>query len=180
MPPSFLPSSNGSPASEIEDLRARLAKAESRCAQAERKLSDAQRTIAAMRSRYSGKSAETISECGPHSTEEKLRASEEKFAKAFAINPAAIAISRMTDGEFLEVNATFEKIFGRKREEIIGTYANQFYPTLEDRIRVVQHLRGAGSFYALEQTMLRASGEPFVALMSAARECRRLTGQCFG
>jgi PAS domain-containing protein len=39
-------------------------------------------------------------------TEEALSLSEEKFAKAFAGNPAAIVMTRLEDGLFLEVNDT--------------------------------------------------------------------------
>ncbi|MGD0231105.1 MAG: PAS domain-containing protein [Syntrophorhabdales bacterium] len=52
--------------------------------------------------------------------EDALRLSEEKFAKAFATNPAAVVMTRLKDGVYLDVNETFLKMFGYSRDEIIG------------------------------------------------------------
>jgi PAS domain S-box-containing protein len=49
-----------------------------------------------------------------------LRKSEEKFAKAFSAVPDVLAISRLDDGTFIEVNEGTERIFGYDREELIG------------------------------------------------------------
>jgi PAS domain S-box-containing protein len=99
--------------------------------------------------------------------EEALRLSEEKLAKAFAINPAAIVITRMADGMILDVNEAFVKMFGHRRSEVIGKSALQYWPNAEDRVKPVRELQEKGFFSGWEQTMLRRSGEPFVSLMSA-------------
>ncbi|MBN2131151.1 MAG: PAS domain S-box protein [Sedimentisphaerales bacterium] len=57
--------------------------------------------------------------------QEALRLSEEKFAKAFQTSPYAIAITRLEDGVFLEVNDTFSTLTGFSRDELIGRSALQ-------------------------------------------------------
>ena len=49
-----------------------------------------------------------------------LRASEEKFARAFAANPAGIAISRVADGCFLDANPAYLEMLGYTRDELVG------------------------------------------------------------
>jgi diguanylate cyclase (GGDEF)-like protein/PAS domain S-box-containing protein len=53
--------------------------------------------------------------------QEELRQSEEKFAKAFQTSPYAIAITRMKDGKFIEVNDAFANLTGYSREELTAT-----------------------------------------------------------
>lgn len=50
--------------------------------------------------------------------EEDLRRSEEKFSKAFQTSPYAIAITRLEDGRFIEVNDAFVHKTGYSREEL--------------------------------------------------------------
>ncbi|MDS4069818.1 MAG: EAL domain-containing protein, partial [Candidatus Competibacter sp.] len=52
--------------------------------------------------------------------EQRLRQSEEKFAKIFLTTPDVVVISRLRDGLLLEVNPGFEAITGYSREEAIG------------------------------------------------------------
>jgi PAS domain S-box-containing protein len=53
----------------------------------------------------------------------QARASEEKFSKIFLTTPDVIAISRMNDGVFIEVNPGFETISGYSRQETVGKTA---------------------------------------------------------
>lgn len=58
-------------------------------------------------------------------TEERrmLRAladSEERFSKVFHDNPAAILLSRLSDGTIIDVNGSYLQMFGYKREDLIG------------------------------------------------------------
>lgn len=55
--------------------------------------------------------------------EEARRLSEAKFSGAFQCNPDSVAITRLNDGIFLDVNQTFESITGHARDELIGKNA---------------------------------------------------------
>ena len=101
--------------------------------------------------------------------EDALRLSEEKFARAFANNPAAIALSRLEDGMFLEVNDTWVTMNGYSREEAIGHSARQMHiwPTPEAAKCFVQTLMEKGSIHGQEQEFFRKSGETFVTELSA-------------
>ena len=52
--------------------------------------------------------------------EQALRESEEKFSRAFQLNPDTVIITRMKDGTILDVNESFTHITGYSREEAIG------------------------------------------------------------
>lgn len=49
-----------------------------------------------------------------------LMLSEEKFSKAFHESPALMAISTITEGQFIDVNTSFLQTLGFNREEVIG------------------------------------------------------------
>ncbi len=53
-------------------------------------------------------------------TELYLRSSEEKFEKIFRFSPDWIAIVRLADGRYMDVNDAFTTITGYSREEVIG------------------------------------------------------------
>jgi PAS domain S-box-containing protein len=55
--------------------------------------------------------------------EEALRESEEKFSKAFNASANFVAINRLKDDKFLEVNDSFTRITGYTREEALGRSA---------------------------------------------------------
>ena len=101
--------------------------------------------------------------------EEALRLSEEKFARAFATNPAALVITRLDDGTYLEMNETWEAMLGYRRDEVVGTssLSLNIWPNPGERERIARELREKGSLRNREQTLLRRSGKPFVALLSA-------------
>ena len=44
--------------------------------------------------------------------ETELKASEERFSKAFHSSPVALSISRISDGTFIDVNQSFLHLFG--------------------------------------------------------------------
>src|SRR5690606_38340262 len=51
--------------------------------------------------------------------EQHLAASEEEFATLFHASPAPICVSRIDDGEFLEINPSFTEVFGWQPDEIV-------------------------------------------------------------
>ncbi len=80
-------------------------------------------------------------------SEEALRASEERFSKAFRSNPAPVAITTLDDGRFIEVNDRFLEAFGYRRDEIIGRTSADlaFWTSAESRDEVMKKLRATGS-----------------------------------
>jgi len=55
--------------------------------------------------------------------ESALRASEERFAKAFRFGPDAVAIVRIDDASLIDVNERWESLFGHMRAEVQGRTA---------------------------------------------------------
>ena len=53
-------------------------------------------------------------------SEEALRLSEERFAKAFGSSPDAIAISALADSVYIDVNDSVLRLSGYRRDEVIG------------------------------------------------------------
>ncbi len=72
--------------------------------------------------------------------EEALRHSEERFIKAFHSSPAALCITRIEDGHFLDVNRSFLHLFGYERQEVIGhtSIDLNLYVNTEERVRLIQ------------------------------------------
>ncbi len=58
-----------------------------------------------------------------HLTEEALRLSEERFYKAFQLNPATMSISRVKDGSYISVNQRWLETTGYTPAEVIGNNA---------------------------------------------------------
>lgn len=52
--------------------------------------------------------------------EETLRASEEKFHKAFRSSPVVVTMASIREDRFLDVNDTFLRLTGFRREDVIG------------------------------------------------------------
>ncbi|HEU4615072.1 MAG TPA: PAS domain S-box protein, partial [Kofleriaceae bacterium] len=77
---------------------------------------------------------------------EALRASEEKFARAFEASPLPQVLIRKADRVFLAVNEAFECCFGYSRDELIGKQADvlAFYVRDTDRRLVARTLAAKG------------------------------------
>ncbi len=80
--------------------------------------------------------------------ENALRTSEERFSKAFKASPIIITISQIKEGRLLEVNETFEKITGYKREEVVGRSTTELglWANPADRHHIVVILLETGEF----------------------------------
>ncbi len=102
-------------------------------------------------------------------TEDKLRASEERFSAAFHFSPIAGAIYRPSDGRLVDVNEVFVKTTGYTRDESIGHTTDELnlYADPEDRARIGQILRERGSLENFEFGIRRKSGEIAIVLDSA-------------
>ncbi len=94
---------------------------------------------------------------------------EERFHKAFNASPEPITIANLSDGRYLDVNESFLRTTGYRREEVIGRTSLElrFWERPEDRARLVAMLEEQGSVRDLEITFRTKSGEQRTALDSA-------------
>jgi len=102
-------------------------------------------------------------------TEEALRLSEERFLKAFRAGPDALAISRLADGLILDVNESWEHLFGYTRHEAaghtaleLGLYAD---PSDREQLRIVLETTSTARDYEID-------------VRNRAGEVRRATVSC--
>ncbi len=103
--------------------------------------------------------------------EEQLRTSEEKLSKVFQVFPDVTVISSLTDGRLLEVNESFEQLFGYRRREVVGRSVREvdLWADRGARDAMVEELQREGSIHDLEVEMRAKSGEPLRLLLSAER-----------
>jgi hypothetical protein len=90
-----------------------------------------------------------------------LRESEERFAKAFRSSPAAIAITRKSDGRYLEVNDAALRLLRYSREELVGrtTAELDLWVHPEDRQHVIEVLKTKGRVQNAEYRLRRKDGD---------------------
>jgi PAS domain S-box-containing protein/putative nucleotidyltransferase with HDIG domain len=103
--------------------------------------------------------------------EEDLRASEERFSKAFHASPSPMSISTFHDGRYVEVNEVFLKVVGYRRDEVIGFTRSELniFEEPEDLVRAKQFFSEHGSLRDWETAARTKSGEPLICLISADR-----------
>lgn len=91
---------------------------------------------------------------------EKLRRSEALFAKAFNFSPLNLAITRLADGTFLEVNRAEDRVQGMKPDELKGRTSLEVGAWLspEDRARFVERLQREGRVDAFDTKMRHKDG----------------------
>lgn len=83
---------------------------------------------------------------------EELRKSQEHFSLLFQVSPVAKTLSQASDGTVIDVNPAWEKMFGRKRADVIGKNAIQIgLSTPEDRAENVRRIAAnGGSLHGVE------------------------------
>ena len=94
---------------------------------------------------------------------------EEKFAKAFHSSPYTIMLTRLSDGEIIEVNERFLNMTGYQYVETIGKTSVDlhFWEKEEDRVAVVNELSKSGKVQGREFQFRKKSGEVIIGLFSA-------------
>ncbi len=73
-----------------------------------------------------------------------LRESEERFSMAFQSAPVAICLTTLAEGRFLDVNESFTRLTGYRREEITGLTVNElkvFHSPLQRESELARHGR---------------------------------------
>lgn len=101
-------------------------------------------------------------------TEEALRLSEERFAKAFELSPAITIITRRADGRYLDVNARFTEIMGYSRQEALGqtSLSLNLWAHPEDRVDILSQVELNGSARDIECEYIDKAGRVHVMLTS--------------
>lgn len=103
--------------------------------------------------------------------EEALRASKEKFRKAFNTTPTGMAIQRTDNGHFVEVNDAFVQITGYNREEILGHNAQELRLWYDEAERdfALGILRQEGLIQDLEARFRQKSGAMGIGILTTER-----------
>ncbi|MDZ4286637.1 MAG: PAS domain S-box protein [Prosthecobacter sp.] len=100
--------------------------------------------------------------------EAALRQSDARFVKAFESNPAAMCITTVKDGRFIEVNDRYCQMFNSTREELIGKSALKLslWADPATRALLVELLQARGFVRDYETRFRRRNGEPLDAMIS--------------
>jgi PAS domain S-box-containing protein len=100
--------------------------------------------------------------------EEALRVSEQKFSTVFHFSPNPVAIVRVADGVFTEVNEAFSIASGWSREDLIGSDWKKtgVIPHIEEREAVLTQFRESGSLRDYEVRTVDRFGRAVVMLLS--------------
>lgn len=100
--------------------------------------------------------------------ENALRESEERYQKAFRASPDGIAISRLRDGVFVDVNEGFEELTGFSRDELIGrsTLDLKHWKNPADRERLVEELRQSRVVKDFQAEFLDRNGQVHIGQLS--------------
>jgi PAS domain S-box-containing protein len=103
--------------------------------------------------------------------EDDLKASEERFSKAFHSSPVALSISDSIDGTFIDVNESFQHLFGYKKEELVGQRSTELniYNNPHDRDEIVTKLQHEGRVINYEVTAKTKTGSEIRVLTSAEK-----------
>ncbi len=89
--------------------------------------------------------------------EAEIRASEERFQKAFHCAPFLMSLSEIATGRYLEVNEKFCEVTGYSREELLGKTSTEIgWVTPEVRQRLVKESNGTS--LRIPEIELRAKG----------------------
>jgi len=101
--------------------------------------------------------------------EQRLRESEERFAKAFASSPLALTITSLKTGRLLEVNETFTRLSGYTREETVGrtTLELGLWAEPADREAELAAVAKHGRLRDVEYRFRMKDGRELVGLLSA-------------
>ncbi|NLG32289.1 MAG: PAS domain S-box protein, partial [Syntrophomonadaceae bacterium] len=101
--------------------------------------------------------------------EDALRASEEKFFKAFNSSPTLMTITTVADGKYIEVNDSFLNVTGYTREEIQGKSALEinFWANPSERDKYIKMILDGGKIRNLEFQYLTKQGKKRIGLLSA-------------
>jgi len=101
--------------------------------------------------------------------EDALRLSEERFSRFFRASPVGTSITRLSDGQFVDINDAFLGLSGYTREEVIGQNSLEqgWWANPGDRAKVIEILEEQGRIRDFETKLVSKSGEIIDVLGSA-------------
>src|SRR5579862_2874024 len=101
--------------------------------------------------------------------QERLRQSEERFAKAFRSSPLGVTISTLDMGRYIDVNHAFSNMLGYGREEILGrtTHELGIWSEPQERTFFIQKLAELGGVKGFPVKMRTHSGSTKITEVSA-------------
>ncbi|MDP4128502.1 MAG: PAS domain S-box protein, partial [Bacillota bacterium] len=102
-------------------------------------------------------------------TLESLKASEERFFKAFNLNPSPMALESLEDDLYIDVNDSYTRMFGYNRDEILGHTSMELnlWENPNKRTEVIKVLEEQGSLRNIEANILTKSRSIRKGLFSA-------------
>jgi PAS domain S-box-containing protein len=108
--------------------------------------------------------------------EEALRKSEDKFSKAFRQSPMVFTLSSLRDHRYIDVNETFERLTGWRRDEVIGRTALDLgLWTRDEGVDLAKLLLSEGSVRNVEARFRMRDGSVRIGLSTA--EAIELNGE---
>jgi diguanylate cyclase (GGDEF)-like protein/PAS domain S-box-containing protein len=99
-----------------------------------------------------------------------LRASEERYRTVFQTSVDCIAISRLSDGRYIDVNKAFLDLIGIELQEIVGRTSNELgiWAHPETRAKVVEILWRDSTIRDFQTQFVKKNGEIFWVLISGS------------
>ncbi|HZW84221.1 MAG TPA: PAS domain S-box protein [Candidatus Deferrimicrobium sp.] len=95
-----------------------------------------------------------------------LRSSMEIFKKAFVVSPIPMALSRLVNGEFVDVNKSFEVLTSYSKEEVVGKPTVNLPLDLRKHIELSNRIKKDGSVRNIETQWTTKTGEIKTGLLS--------------
>jgi len=101
--------------------------------------------------------------------ERLVERSEEKFARSFRSSPVGLAVTRFSDGRFIEVNQAASKFLGYSDDELIGqsTIDLRMWVNPAERQELIERLIEEGSVHDLEIVFRTKQGTHVTCAYSA-------------
>ena len=101
--------------------------------------------------------------------EESLRESEERFRGVFDLSPISLVLTRLPDGELVEVNHAFTKETGYDRDDVVGRRSMEldFWVDAAERDRCFDRVMREDGIDDVEVVFRRKDGSTFHALFSS-------------
>jgi PAS domain S-box-containing protein len=102
-------------------------------------------------------------------SDDKLRLSEERLRMLYRNSPAAIGLVRRADGVMLDINESYERMFGWRRDEVLGrsTEALRIWANPEERAHFRARIAREGRVTDFASKARRKDGEEFDSLLSS-------------